>query len=69
MYYTAKVKIATDTAKGVKWVSEVYLVEAVSVTHAEKLVHDDYTSSGIDFEVVSVSTSKISKIINSDLKR
>ena len=39
MYYTAKVKIAIDTPKGVKWNTETYLVNAVSVTHAESLVN------------------------------
>ena len=38
-YYIAKVKIATDTSKGVKYVSEQYLVNATSVTHAEALVN------------------------------
>ena len=33
-YYIAKVKVAVDTAKGVKHVSESYLVNASTVTHA-----------------------------------
>ena len=54
-YYVAKVKVAVDTAKGVKHVSESYLVNAASVTHAEALVNKDFQDSGIDFEVKSVS--------------
>ena len=38
-YYIAKVKVATDTPKGVKHVSEQYIVNATSVTHAEALVN------------------------------
>ena len=63
-YYVSKVKIATDTPKGVKWVTETYLVNAVSVTHAEQLINEDFKNSGIEFDVKSVSNSKICKIIN-----
>lgn len=63
-YYVSKVKIATDTPKGVKWVTETYLVNAASVTHAEQLINQDFQNSGIEFDVKSVSNSKISKIIN-----
>ena len=68
MYYTSKVKIAIDTPKGVKWKSETYLVNAVSVTHAEQLVHEDFKDSGLDFEVKSVSASQICKVIGSTKK-
>jgi|TARA_A100001201_G_scaffold137054_1_gene126592 hypothetical protein len=68
MYYTSKVKIAIDTPKGVKWKSETYLVNAVSVTHAEQLVHEDFKDSGIEFEVKSVSASQICKVIGSTKK-
>ena len=63
-YYVSKVKIATDTPKGVKWVTETYLVNAVSVTHAEQLINEDFKDSGVEFDVKSVSNSKICKIIN-----
>ena len=68
MYYTAKVKIATDTPKGVKWNTETYLVNAVSVTHAESLVNEDFANDGIEFEVKSVSASQICKVIGSTKK-
>ena len=42
-YYVAKVKVAVDTAKGVKHVSESYLVNAATVTHAEALVNKDFS--------------------------
>ncbi len=64
-YYIAKVKVAVDTTKGVKHVSESYLVNASTVTHAEALVNKDFQDSGIDFEVKSVSDTRICKVIES----
>lgn len=64
-YYVAKVKIATDTPKGVKWITDTYLVNAVSVTHAESLVNEDFKDTGSDFEVKSVSDTRICKVIGS----
>ena len=63
-YYTAKVSVAIDTPKGVKRVTEMYLVDAQSVTHAEAMVTKDFEGSGIDFEVKGVTNSKIVKVIN-----
>jgi hypothetical protein len=63
-YYIAKVKVATDTPKGVKKVNETYLVNAATVTHAEALINKDFQDSGVDFEVKSVTASQICKIIN-----
>jgi hypothetical protein len=62
-FYVAKVKIATDTQKGVKWVTESYLVDAVSVTHAETKVNEDFKNDGVEFEVKGVSQSGICKVI------
>ena len=36
-----------------KWQSETYLVDAVSVTHAEELVTKDFEGAGLEFEVKS----------------
>ena len=63
-YYTAKVRIAVDTQKGVKRVTEMYLVNAQSVTHAEAMVTKDFEGSGVDFEVKGVTNSKIIKVID-----
>ena len=65
-YYTAKVRIAVDSPKGVKRVTEMYLVNANSVTHAEAMVTKDFEGSGVDFEVKAVSNSKIIKVIESN---
>jgi hypothetical protein len=66
-YYTAKVQLidTIDTPKGTKEkrVTETYLVEALSVTEAEAKVVEDFKGATFDFEVKSVSASKILKII------
>jgi hypothetical protein len=63
----AKVQLvdAIDTPKGVKEkkITETYLVEALSVTEAEAKVIEDFKGYTMDFEVKSVSASKIIKII------
>ena len=63
-YYTAKVSVAIDSPKGVKRLTEMYLVNAQSVTHAEAMVTKDFEGSGVDFEVKAVSNSKIIKVID-----
>ncbi len=66
-YYIAKVQLTDtmDTSKGPKEkkVTETYLVEALSVTEAEAKVVNDFQGYTMDFEVKSVSSSKIIKII------
>jgi len=66
-YYTAKVQLvdSVDTPKGTKEkrITETYLVEALSVTEAEAKVIEDFKGYSFDFEVKSVSSSKIIKII------
>jgi|TARA_R110000823_G_scaffold65625_4_gene153906 hypothetical protein len=62
-YYSAKVSIVIDTPKGVKKQTEMYLVDAQSVTHAEAMVVKDFEGSGIEFEVKGVTNSKIAKVI------
>jgi hypothetical protein len=63
----AKVQLVDtiDTPKGVKEkrITETYLVEALSVTEAESKVIEDFKGYTMDFEVKSVSASKIIKII------
>ena len=67
-YYTAKVQLTTltDTANGTKEkkATEMYLVEALSVTEAEAKVVKDFQGVTIDFEVKAVTNSKIIKIID-----
>ena len=67
-YYTAKVQLTTltDTATGTKEkkATEMYLVEALSVTEAEAKVVKDFHGVTFDFEVKAVTNSKIIKIID-----
>ncbi len=70
MYYVTQVKFTDqiDTNKGVKEkvFKHDYLVEAVSVTDAEKSVHKILEDSAIDFEVISVKSSKIIEVIDTN---
>jgi len=60
MYYTARVQMEFQTDKGhVKKKTETYLVKALSVTEAEAIVNDKFKNSTFEFEVKSVSASRI----------
>ena len=66
-HYIARIQL-TDTVvtrKGPKEkkVTESYVVEALSLTEAEAKVVKDFQGYTLDFEVKSVSASKIIKII------
>jgi len=67
-YYVAKVQLTdeVDTPKGTKMkkTSESYLVEALSVTEAEAKVIKDFEGFTFDYEVKSVTASKIVKILD-----
>jgi len=67
-YYVAKVQLIdeVDTPKGtkVKKFTETYLVEALSVTEAEAKVVLDFVGYMFDFEVKSITASKIIKILD-----
>lgn len=66
-YYVARVQLTdeVDTPKGpkIKKISETYLVEAMSVTEAEAKVVKDFQGYTFDFEVKSVTASRIVKIL------
>jgi hypothetical protein len=69
MYYSAKVNIITVDNKGrEKKQVEEYLVNAVSVTDAETKVHEQFKAASanttIDFEVKSVSQTRIIEVLN-----
>jgi len=64
-YYLSRIKIATDGPRGtVKWNSEQYLINAVSITHAETLINQEFSDAVIEFEVAGITQSKIVKIID-----
>mgnify|MGYP001430989868 CR=1 FL=1 len=70
MYYIAQVKFTeqVDTKNGTKEkkFKHDYVVEAVSVTDAEATVVGALEGSVLDFEVVSVKSSKIVEVLNAD---
>lgn len=64
-YYTAKVVLKVEQDSGaIKKVTELYLVDAVSVTDAEVKVNKEFEGERSEFEVTSISETKIVKVIN-----
>tara|TARA_R110001592_G_scaffold87117_5_gene257349 strand:- start:70096 stop:70296 length:201 start_codon:yes stop_codon:yes gene_type:complete len=64
-YYIAKVKVLiTDQNGKEKKVVEQYLVNGVSVTDVEAKVHTEFRNGVVDFEVSSVTDTKIIKVID-----
>jgi hypothetical protein len=67
MYYTAKVVVEFDTDNGkTKKVSETYLVQASSVTHAESIVHREFSKEQREFEVKSITQSRYLDVFFAD---
>lgn len=64
-YWTTTVQFETTDSQGkLKKTRETYLVDAVSATEAEALVHKEMKKAGeTDFQVVSASQSKILRVI------
>jgi len=63
-WYSVKVKVITDNGKTTKKVTEQYLVNAVSVSDGEVKIHELFKSSGLEYEVSSVTATKILEVIN-----
>jgi len=66
MYYVAKVQVEHEdpnTGK-IKKLTEQYLVDAVSVTDAEVIITKELSSQSLDFEVKSVTASKIVSVLS-----
>tara|TARA_R110000803_G_scaffold118943_1_gene187259 strand:- start:541 stop:744 length:204 start_codon:yes stop_codon:yes gene_type:complete len=66
MYYVTKVQVHhEDPNTGrVKKITEQYLVDAVSVTDAEVIITKALSSQSLDFEVKSVTASKILDVLS-----
>jgi hypothetical protein len=66
-YFEVNVELVTSMQKNgkEKKQKEVYLVDALSVTEAEKRVIQDFESSGVtlDYKVVSAKESKVIRVI------
>lgn len=63
-YYVAKVKVIVDNNGKPKKNVEQYLVNGVSVTDVESKIHLEFKDSIVDFEVSSVTETKIIKVVN-----
>ena len=65
-YYVTKVSVHhTDPNSGkVKKVTEQYLVDALSVTDAEAIVNTEFDNQNMDFEVKSVTASRIISVLS-----
>lgn len=67
MYFKAKVteKVQDDNGK-IKKSSVEYLVHAVSVTDVEVQITEEYRNVTFDWELNSVSATKIVKVMDND---
>jgi hypothetical protein len=70
-YFEVLVQVRTETedSKGnvkVKKNSELYLVDAMSVTEAEARVVKLFIGSTFDFEVISVRGSKVIEVVSAE---
>jgi hypothetical protein len=64
MFYQAKVKVKQEDDKGkIKKATEVYLVDAESVTEVEVIVTKEYFGVNFDWELMSVSETKVVKVL------
>jgi len=64
MYYIAKVSIKVETEGGsIKKSSESYLVDAISPTDVEAKITEIFKEFTQDWELVSVTQSKIVSVI------
>lgn len=65
MYYKAKVKEKIEDEKGkIKKQTAEYLVDAESVTEVEAHVAKEYFGMTFDWELVSVSETKVVKVLS-----
>lgn len=63
-YYNVKVQVAQEQDSGkIKTATEAYLVKAVSVTDAEAKIAEDFQGYPLDWQVKSVTATKILKVI------
>ena len=64
MYYTAKVKCKIENDNGkIQKVTELYLVDAVSVTDVEVQITNKYKDSNFDWELTNVAETKILEVL------
>ena len=66
MYYVTKVSVHHEDPNSgkIKKMTEQYLIDAVSVTDAEVIITKELGSQSQDFEVKSVTASKILSVLS-----
>ncbi len=65
MYYKAKVKERVEDEKGkMKKTTAEFLVDAESVTEVEAIMAKEYFGVTFDWELVSVSETKVVKVLS-----
>lgn len=65
MYYIAKVEVKSETDEGkIKKTTEVYLVQDEVFSGVEVQIAKEFQGSVNDWELVSVSETKILKVLN-----
>lgn len=65
MYYKAKVKEKIEDEKGkIKKTTAEFLVDAESVTEVEAIMAKEYFGVTFDWELVSVSETKVVKVLS-----
>lgn len=68
-YFEVVVRLKTETEKGkIKYIRELYLVDAMSVTEAEARVVKLFAGYSQDFEVENVKVSKIIEVVTPTLE-
>lgn len=66
MYYTARLQVSFENDKGqTKKRTEQYLVNAESVTEVESIVNTEFRNYKHDFEVKSISESRVIDVLTS----
>lgn len=64
-YYKVKVTVKTETARGrIKKMSEEFLVNGVNMTDVEKKIYVDYEGDIRDWEIHSITETKVIKVID-----
>lgn len=65
MFYKAKVKEKLEDDKGkIKNSTAEYLVDAESITEVEVVVTKEYFGSNFDWELISVTETKVVKVLS-----
>lgn len=68
-FFEVKVKLKTEDEKGVKWIPEVYLVEAETLTEIDVEIHKVPDLQGEEFRVTGTSEKKYNGLLVLEAKK